>query len=305
MEGNLIITVGISNSGKSTWAREQVKADPQNVLLVNRDKIRELIFGYTEESISEYYEQEGLGKFEKEVTKYEDTLIYEGLEAGKTVIVDATHLELKYLERFKYWNVPTKLEVFDVSLGEAIRRDVKRTRSVGVDVIKKQLQKFRSLIIAQRGVFDFIDFTPVEFNNDSSKPPCYILDLDGTIAEKGDRSPFDWKRVGEDSVIENIAKLWRDLSSNKLNPTLIICTGRDGVCLEECKSWLYKHNINYHGIYIRRENDMRPDWVVKEEFWREIAKNRYIVGLIDDRLQVVRRARALGLTVLHVAHNNF
>lgn len=66
---------------------------PQEYALVNRDKIRELLFGYTEETISEYYNRPDLSKLEKQVTIYEDTLIHEGLNLDKTVVVDATHLE--------------------------------------------------------------------------------------------------------------------------------------------------------------------------------------------------------------------
>ena len=50
---------------------------------------------------------------------------------------------------------------------------------------------------------------------------------------------------------------------------------------------------------------MRPDWVIKEEMWRDLATRYNIVGMFDDRLQVVRRARALGLKVFNVEYNNF
>ncbi len=58
-------------------------------------------------------------------------------------------------------------------------------------------------------------------------------------------------------------------------------------------------------MYIRPEGDQRPDWVVKEEMWRQITKDYHIRGMFDDRLQVVRRARALGLKVFNVEYNNF
>ncbi len=50
---------------------------------------------------------------------------------------------------------------------------------------------------------------------------------------------------------------------------------------------------------------MRPDWIVKEEMWEKISKHNYIIGMYDDRLQVVRRARALSLKVFNVEYNNF
>ena len=49
---------------------------------------------------------------------------------------------------------------------------------------------------------------------------------------------------------------------------------------------------------------MRPDWVVKEEMWKNISKQYNIIAMYDDRLQVVRRARALGLKVFNVEYNN-
>ena len=55
---------------------------------------------------------------------------------------------------------------------------------------------------------------------------------------------------------------------------------------------------------IRNEKDMRPDWVVKEEMWKNISKQYNIIAMYDDRLQVVRRARALGLKVFNVEYNN-
>ena len=101
MIGKLIIMCGVSGSGKSTYAHSLFKSNPSQYLIINRDKIRELIFGYTEESIVDYYKRTDINKCEKEVTHYEDTLINEGLNKNKTVIVDATHLKRKYLERFK------------------------------------------------------------------------------------------------------------------------------------------------------------------------------------------------------------
>ena len=46
MKGKLTITIGISGSGKSTWAHEQWSKDPKNTVLISRDKIRELLFGF-------------------------------------------------------------------------------------------------------------------------------------------------------------------------------------------------------------------------------------------------------------------
>lgn len=296
----LIVLCGISGSGKSTFAHNEWAKDPLNTVIVNRDKIRELLFGFTEESIAGYYKLPEMGKLEKQVTLYEDTLIHEGLNLGKTVIVDATHLTKAYLKRFEFWNVPIDYEYFDITLGGAIGRDANRTRKVGADVIANQFGKYQSLE-------KLPNFEPVVFENPIRENFCIIYDIDGTIAEKGNRNAFDWKRVGEDEAVLSVVGTidWLEELDKEARPHIIICTGRDAVCKPETVQWLEDNKILYDEIHFRPEGDQRPDWIVKEEMWREIAKEHFIVGMYDDRNQVTRRARALGLKVFQVEYGNF
>ena len=304
MNTRITITVGISGSGKSSWAHEQWRLDPNGVVIVNRDKIRELLFGFSESTIKEYYKMDNVFSMEKMVTRYEDTLINEALQSGKDVIVDATHLKIKYLERFKYWNVSTSLQVFNIDLYEAIQRDIRRNRQVGDTIIKLQYESLDRLQDALRN--NPIDFTPTTIINNKRLSPCIIFDIDGTIAHMdGKRSPYDWKKVRGDSVDYSTKFIQDCLTDCVESPQVIICTGRDGIALFETKRWLKDNYIDYDKIYIREEKDSRPDWIIKEEMWRKIADKYYIVGMFDDRLQVVRRARALGLKVFNVEYNNF
>jgi predicted kinase len=302
MSKKLIVLCGISGSGKSHFAHNEWLKDPLNTVVVNRDKIRELLFGFTEESIADYYSLPDMGKLEKQVTLYEDTLIHEGLNLDKTVIVDATHLTAPYLRRFQFWNVPIEYKYFDIALKVAIERDANRTRKVGEEVIKKQFDRY----LGVRNTY-ILPFEPVEFKQDETLPPCIIYDVDGTIAKMEGRSAFDWGRVGEDKIISNVTATidWTSEVCEGNRPEIIICTGRDGVALEDTERWLDAHNIYWDEIYIRDVGDQRPDWVIKEEIWREIAKRFYIVGMYDDRNQVTRRARALGLKVFQVEYGNF
>lgn len=303
MKGKLIITVGIGGSGKSTWAHEKWLTDPSKYVIVNRDKIRELLFGFTEDSMSNYYSMKGISGFEKQVTRYEDTLIHDGLNHGKDVIVDATHLTRKYLERFKFWNVPTEVVVFEIALDRALSRDFSRTRMVGEEIIRKQYNRFIGLM--QNLSKEPLDFTPVEIIQNRDNEPCFIFDIDGTLAHmnRETRSPYDWHKVGEDSVDIYVRAI--ALAVKKADCKVIICTGRDGICIKETEEWLAANDIPFDEIYIRAKGDQKADWIIKEEMWRKIAEDNYIVGVFDDRLQVVRRARALGLKVFNVEYGNF
>lgn len=297
----IIVTVGMSNSGKSTWSRDLFDTNSDLYVIVNRDKIRELLFGYTEETIHSYYSRNDLSKREKQVTRYEDTLINEALESGKIPIVDATHLRREYLERFKYWNVEVELHWFTISLEEARHRNSFRKRKVDDKVLVKQLNQYVNIVKLHQE--NPIDFTPVKFHNDKEKPKCFVFDLDGTLAHMEGRSPYEWDKVGEDRADDSIATIAEALDIT--HGRTIICTGRDGSCTNQTKVWLQDNKIAYLRLYIREEGDMRPDWVVKEELLRSLSKDYYIAGVFEDRLQVVRRLRALGIKVLNVEYNNF
>lgn len=303
----IIVTVGISGSGKSTFANNLVQVNPNLYTVINRDKLRELLFGYTEENVQDYYNRPDIRKLEKQVSKYEDILIKEALASGLVPIIDATHLKREYLERFKYWNTFVDVVFHDITLEKAINRDGKRRRSVGAEIITRQYNQYKSLVASLEK--EPIDFKPVTIDNNEDNPPVIIFDIDGTLAHKGDRSPYDWKAVGKDTVDVPTKFIALNVAAtNKMlgaEGKLIICTGRDGSCLNETVEWLNNNNISFDSIYIRDEGDMRPDWVIKEEMWREICKDHYIVGMFDDREQVVNRARALGLKVFQCEYHNF
>lgn len=126
----LIICRGIPASGKSTWAEAWVSEDPMNRRRVNRDNIRYEIYGtYHGESIDE-----------RLITEVENNLIESGLRLGMSVAVDATNLNHKNLRRFeeiaRKFDCPVKIKDFEVTLSEAIKRDSRREKSVGEEVIK-------------------------------------------------------------------------------------------------------------------------------------------------------------------------
>lgn len=300
MRGNLKIMVGVSASGKSTYAHQLWLKDPMNTIIVSRDNIRKS-FGYDDTNVREYYLRDDIRKLERLVTFMQDTQIYEGLEAGKTVIVDNTHLKRSYIDVYRFWNVPTQVKIFETDLMDCLHRNSQRVRQVDEDVIKKQHRQFVSLKQALEK--EPIDFTPVTMVNDSQKQPVVVVDLDNTLCMRGNRSPYEWHRVGEDEPCFELLDVLYSIDRDKMK--VIICTGRDGICINETEAWLFDHGVEYDEIHIRPKGNSEPDWVIKERMWRRITEDHYIAMLIDDRNQVVRRARALGLKVMQVEYGNF
>lgn len=309
----LEILVGTSASGKSTYSKEQWEKDPKNTVLVSRDNIRQLLFGFTDSNVQEYYSRKDLRGRENNVTDNLEEIIRFNLGKGKKVIVDNTHLKLSFINSYQKFNVPTTLVVFNTDLNVCVERDNNRVKAVGEAVIKKQSRQFKTLIDSIDLNFPKNEITTVPlftFGYDRYKytpnpdlASCVVVDIDGTIAEKGDRSPYDMNKVDEDTEKTNITAVVRALK--EMNYPIIICTGRDGSGREKSIQWLLDNDIPFDRFYIREEGDMRPDFVVKEEMWMEIVKDFNILTMIDDRRQVIDHARSLNFTVMDVANHTF
>ena len=140
----IYVLIGISGSGKSTWAHNKWKKIPLGTIVVNRDKIRELLFGYNETNISEYYDRDDIYDLEKKVSFCEGNLITSACKMDLDVIVDATHLKVDYLK--KYTAFPFyKFILFDTSLETCIERAAFRNRKVEKAIIENQYSNLQKL----------------------------------------------------------------------------------------------------------------------------------------------------------------
>jgi shikimate kinase len=293
--------IGIPGAGKSTIAQLMVRYT--KTVIIGRDHLREKMFGYRPDNTQAFYDNPDRDKMEKIITAMQDVMIAEALRIDQDVIIDNTNLDLKTINHFKKFNVPMKFVLVDVDLTEAIERDSHRISPVGADVITAAHQKLEHL----KKVFDFKDWTPPEVGSilpSDALGGAFVFDIDGTLSiNNSGRSPYDWKRVGEDDVNMPV-KMTLDALREQGWP-IVICTGRDAVCRTETMEWLEKHDIEYDSLYMRLEKDNRKDAVVKEEMWREISKHVNILAIFDDRQQVVDHGRALGLKVFQVAPGDF
>lgn len=136
----IILTVGISGSGKSTWAEKE--ALEKGYALVSRDNIRKDVFGTNGR---DYYEADDLKNREEIVSTIQDTLIRSLLDVGKSIIVDNTHLKAKYIDAYYKYRTPIQFQLFMPDLNECLRRDSEREKQVGEDVIRRQYQQYNSL----------------------------------------------------------------------------------------------------------------------------------------------------------------
>lgn len=357
----ILLLKGIPASGKSTFCRELIDKNPEKYKRINKDDLRAMLDN-----------GKWSKKNEQCVLQVRDLLIQKFMEDGYDIIVDDTNLDSKHEKRMREiidkWNKAInigngcdgsgrieikdglnypeerkwrdykecpgcleckdkyELEVkfFDVSLSEAIDRDNKRTIGhVGQKVIRGMYERYIAPLNKNK-----------KLEQDSSLPHCIIVDIDGTVAEKGDRSPFDWSRVSGDKPIEPIAKLVKILITQKYSEEKIIFfSGRKECCMGDTITWINKHIFNYEGTYslsndyeirffnsatneeyyhpeyqlfMRKDDDDRNDAITKRELFEEHIRNRFYVDFVlDDRDRVVKMWRELGLTCLQVCEGSF
>lgn len=136
-------------------------------------------------------------------------------------------------------------------------------------------------------------------------PSSVLVDIDGTVALNTGRSPYDMTRVAEDQP--NPAVIVAVRAMHAAGHQVIFCSGRDESARADTTSWLDRHvAVPYVALYMRRVGDNRRDAVVKQEiFDLHIREHFDVLGVFDDRRQVVDMWRGMGLIVFQVADGNF
>lgn len=295
MSKGIIVTVGISNSGKSTWARQFIKDNQKQYIEVNRDELR--INFFCEGNRAEYVNYQFRKEREDYISSVQEAAIRTAITAGKGVVVSDTNLNPSYRVRFKELakglGVPYKEQVFDVPLEVCIARSKKRDISVPVSVLERQYKQLREYL------------GKPQWEHQTDLPKAVIFDVDGTLAEKSpERGIFEFEKVGLDIPRKNVVELLRMYRERGFK--IIICSGRDDSCHHETIQWLYQNVGLVHGLFMRRTGDKRIDAEVKEDlFWKHIYPDFDVQLCVDDRDQVVRQWRAMGLECFQVAGGEF
>lgn len=300
--------VGAPASGKSTKARELFEKLKQNAVIIERDELRELLTGKSRSHYRFTTDNENL------VSNAQLAIIQNAVAANRHIIIPDTNFSVGTFEMLKNtakqigydfviidmfsdflttpgneylhdFSTRGQLEVYRTFL---LRRDLGREHTVGVHVI----DRFITLMQDHYGI--------VKAEPNPELPPAILVDVDGTLAHMHGRSPYDGSKMLTDTVDEhvlNTINMYREKGYK-----VIIVTGRFQI--DVTIEWLKLNNIQYDDIYHRGENDRRPDHIVKEEIYFNDIQPKYNVQLVlDDRGQVVRMWRSLGIKCYQVENN--
>lgn len=307
----LTMVTGLPASGKSTWAKAQVKASTGQTKRINMDDLRSM-----------FDDGEWSKGNEKWMQQQRRALIVAALADKKNVLVDDVNLHPKHetmlREVAQEMGATFGVQSFrDVSVEECIRRDLLRTPSVGEKVIRKFWKQF----LYEEPVSEPAPLFIVGL------PRAIIVDLDGTVARMSHRGPHDYDKVGTDDPRPQVIAVVQDWVRARLKEYgdwhLIFCSGRPEKCREGTEVWVKEHVLNPGIMRPEWSLFMRPDWIadprsgtkkpdhrndaiVKTEIYHNEIEGNYNVDFcLDDRDRVVAAWRALGLLCLQVAPGNF
>jgi len=295
----IIICVGVPASGKSYWSTDFVSKNPKYIR-VNRDSYR---FMLKNEPFCD-------PKIENMITELSYHAVDTALAKKLNVILDNTHLKREHIhdviQRFQH-KADIEFRLFDISLDKALERDKQREKTVGEVVLKRMYKEYRILIDSfvfqnvSKKVLKHIDpvYTP-------GLPEIVLFDIDGTLAHmNGKRGPFDWHRVDVDDLDAVVHDAFK--RHQKVGDKIGILSGRSSDARKKTEEWLEFYGLTgYEFLYMRGSTDFRKDNAVKQQIYEERVKPFYNVKVIyDDRDQVVKMWRSLGLKCFQVAEGDF
>jgi len=310
----IILTIGPPASGKTTWARSFANSNG-GYINICRDDIRVDIG--SRYNIAPHSKGEWTKDHEKKCSEMQSEQVINALRNGLSVIVSDTNLDESTRTRFHQivnnFSANIRYVHFYTDYDELVKRDQTRYgwKYVGEDIIKKfyinHIEQFPTPVKGYRwiGHFDDYGFASISLNEYHPKGKRGIIcDIDGTLAHRYDRSPFEWDRVDEDEVDIDIKYLVQMFE--RAGYDIVLVSGRDEVCREKTEKWLKDNKINYHALFMRPKNSRMKDSVVKHDLYHKYIHRKWTIDyVLDDRGQVVRQWRNMGFRVLDVAGYEF
>lgn len=299
-EIELTFTIGVSGSGKTSYAKEVLqREEPGVVRIIERDVIRKKVFAEKMDN-APFRWSEWNWKWEKDVDEIREIDIVDSIRDPRTMEIIFSDINLNkekkesFINRIRASYPDIHFYVthiyLDVKYEDAVKNDFSRDVSVGPFVIAEQKQRM-DLLLGKDVV------------QDTTLPKAIIVDLDGTLAiNPSGKRQFDPTRYLEDEPNELLVDIITQLATGK-GYRILFVSGREGTLagIDNTWAWLRKHvpmgeSGDEHTLFMRPEKDHTPDESVKSRiFYDKILPYYYVVGVFDDRPKVCRMWRTLGL----------
>jgi len=301
----IICLKGLPASGKSTWVKKLQEQEPGKWKRLNKDLIREMLDGG------------GFShKNEEFVNSVQEQILRAALKKGFNIIYDNTSFSAKIYKRLCEiatecgGDIEIEEKIFNLDIETCIERDLKREgrAKVGEKVIRDMYNRYqlkngypepKKIIINKINSFEnnYIE-------QDIALNKAIVSDIDGTILNFCDRSAFDVALSINDAP--NCAVLACLQTMYNSGRDILFLTGRNEKFRDITEEWINKHLPIPYKLYMRADDDKRPDTIYKKEVIdNHIFGKFFIEAILDDRPRICRMFREMGFVVFQLNHKEF
>lgn len=128
------------------------------------------------------------------------------------------------------------------------------------------------------------------------KPSAFIFDVDGTLANvdpyihfvRGSNRDYDAFHSSSINAVPNFGVV--EMLNNALfdGHSILVVTSRKEKWRGLTSLWLKNNNITSHALYMRKDEDYRPDYEAKKDMLEQINKTWNVIHAVDDNPNVIR-----------------
>lgn len=281
-----IINRGISGSGKSTSTLNYL----DEYKIICRDEFRKELV--PNDPDINFWEQYSFDKnIENTVTSLVDKAIIECSKTGSNIILDNTNLFNRKVDSLKTYLKSLGFEVEENNCNIFSDINIYHKRN------KNRLHSVNSGVVNDQFITSSInELVPLESNK------IFIVDLDGTISLMNGRKAFEYKHSINDVPNEYVTNIIKHLVDTGYVDYVQFLTGRESYHYDIYIEWLELQgfDMNIHKLLCRKTSDYRKDSIIKKEIYDNCLKQNTILGVFDDRPQVVQMWWDENLPVFHV-----
>jgi hypothetical protein len=140
------------------------------------------------------------------------------------------------------------------------------------------------------------------------KPSAYIFDVDGTLANvdpylhyvRGsdrDYNAFHEASIGALPNVEVVEMLNNAVSDCH---AILVVTSRKEKYRGLTSMWMALNNVRSHALFMRSDEDNRPDYEVKKDILDKINKHWTVLHAVDDNPNVIRLWEENGISTTKI-----
>jgi uncharacterized HAD superfamily protein len=128
------------------------------------------------------------------------------------------------------------------------------------------------------------------------KPSAYIFDVDGTLANvdpylhhvRGSNRDYNAFHEASIDALPNIEVVQMLNNAVSDRHAILIVTSRKEKYRGLTSMWLAKNNIRSHALFIRADDDSRPDYEAKKDMLDKISILWNVLHAVDDNPNVIK-----------------